>query len=206
MKLSLRDHPRGAIGCALPRGGGPSPHPSLAGHGVDGHGRDGHGVDNHGVDGHDVDGHGRDGHGVDGHGVDGHGVDGHGVDGHGVDGHGVDGRGMDGRGMDGCTLSAATTKIHVSANCFETGSWKDGTWGCTALASSCLGRGRRVPGCSVDATDSSRAGTPQKLTPHQATMSPSPSYSGHPDTALHVGQGGLGEVVLFLSIFILQCA
>ena len=83
----------------------------------------------------------------------------------------------------------------------STGSWEDGTRVCTALASSCLGRGGRVPRCSAGAMDRRRAGTPRQLTQCWATMSPSPSCPGHLNTALRVGQGGLGEVVLFLSVF-----
>lgn len=61
----------------------------------------------------------------------------------------------------GCSPgAAATTEIRLSANCFKTGSWEDRTRVCTVLASSCLGRGWRVLGCSVGAMDWHRAGTP----------------------------------------------
>lgn len=104
----------------------------------------------------------------------------------------------------GCSPgAAATTEIRLSTKCFKTGSWEDGTRVCTVLASSCLGRGWRVSGCSVGAMDWHRAGTPPGSSHSGGPPCPSPSSScpGDPNTALHVGQGGLGEVVLVLSIF-----
>lgn len=69
-----------------------------------------------------------------------------------------------GRTQHQCTPGTATTttKICVSANCFETGSWEDGPRVCTALdvlctSSQLFGKGREGP----QVLNWCRAGTPQ---------------------------------------------
>lgn len=103
----------------------------------------------------------------------------------------------------GCrsTPGPATSKIQLSANCFSTGSWEDGTQVCTALVSSCLGRDGRVPGCYGP-----EQRPIQQLTQSWTTMSPSLRCPGCPDTALCLGRGGLEAVVFFLSTFFPQHA
>lgn len=88
----------------------------------------------------------------------------------------------------------------------STGSWEDGTRVCTALASSCLGRGGRVPGCSAGAMDRRRAGTPpaaHTVLGHHVPITKLPRSPQH-SSACWTGRFGGGCLVP--QRFFLQCA